>query len=225
MIHCYIAIIKMRTSPGCLPCKRRRKRCDLGKPICIGCQRNFLICAWNTAVENSCGDLASSTRIPTAHGHQEKLNVAQTGRGGTDQGLSYQSFSSTPIAALQAYPNTTLHLILKRPGSQFLFSHFINRTAPAVSTLSQGANPFLQILLPVAMRSDMVLQGILALSGIHCLEEECDSYSQSTWEHYAQALRALKYGLTKFTALDKGLALPLSICTLLFCFMEVQSYF
>lgn len=194
----------MRTSPGCLPCKRRRKRCDLRKPICMACQRNFLICAWTS------GRVTSGEDAATSLAHERSDAVPP------------RSSSSVPIAAPRTYPSNSLDFISKHPNSQFLFSHFIERTAPAVSTLSQGSNPFLQVLLPVALRSDMVLQATLALSGIHHLEEGCHSYSQTTWEHYAQALRSLKYGLTRFAVVDQVLALPLSICTLLFCFMEVH---
>jgi Fungal specific transcription factor domain/Fungal Zn(2)-Cys(6) binuclear cluster domain len=36
----------VRTRTGCLACRRRRKKCDEAKPICIGCLRNQLECTW-----------------------------------------------------------------------------------------------------------------------------------------------------------------------------------
>lgn len=35
-----------RTVTGCLTCRRRKQKCDEQKPICSGCQRNFLQCQW-----------------------------------------------------------------------------------------------------------------------------------------------------------------------------------
>ncbi|OAP64556.1 hypothetical protein AYL99_00528 [Fonsecaea erecta] len=35
-----------RTRTGCLTCRRRRKKCNEEKPLCIGCSRNFLACLW-----------------------------------------------------------------------------------------------------------------------------------------------------------------------------------
>lgn len=68
----------------------------------------------------------------------------------------------------------------------------------------------------------MVLQAVLALSGVHFGEEKSSHHVVATYEHYAQALRSLKYGLTKFVTGQPELALELLVTTLLFCFMEVS---
>ncbi|SCU84136.1 LANO_0C00540g1_1 [Lachancea nothofagi CBS 11611] len=38
--------MKKRSTTGCLTCRRRRKKCDEQKPVCKGCERNFLPCEW-----------------------------------------------------------------------------------------------------------------------------------------------------------------------------------
>lgn len=38
--------VKRRTITGCLTCRRRKKKCDEVKPVCTGCERNFLQCEW-----------------------------------------------------------------------------------------------------------------------------------------------------------------------------------
>ncbi|CAG8002448.1 unnamed protein product [Penicillium salamii] len=35
-----------RSRQGCLPCRRRKKKCDETQPICTACQRNCLGCDW-----------------------------------------------------------------------------------------------------------------------------------------------------------------------------------
>ncbi|KAJ5107160.1 hypothetical protein N7456_003835 [Penicillium angulare] len=35
-----------RSRNGCLCCRRRRKKCDEQKPVCVGCQRNKISCIW-----------------------------------------------------------------------------------------------------------------------------------------------------------------------------------
>ncbi|AET39804.1 Zn(II)2Cys6 transcription factor Ecym_5001 [Eremothecium cymbalariae DBVPG len=37
---------RKRTVTGCLSCRRRKKKCDEQKPVCKGCQRNFIRCQW-----------------------------------------------------------------------------------------------------------------------------------------------------------------------------------
>lgn len=67
----------------------------------------------------------------------------------------------------------------------------------------------------------MVLQAVLALSGVHFERHSPEKHIVATYEHFAQALRSLKYGLTRFVAGQTDLALELSVTTLLFCFIEV----
>jgi hypothetical protein len=82
-------------------------------------------------------------------------------------------------------------------------------------------SPFVKILLPIAAWSDIVLQAVLALSGVHFEAQKSANRVVATYEHFAQALRGLKYGLTKFVSGQTELAMELVVTTLLFCFIEV----
>lgn len=113
-------------------------------------------------------------------------------------------------------------LPLQRPESKFLYEHYVCRTAHFLSVAEKDLNPFLNILLPIAGCSDLVLQAVLALSGVH-LGDQAARYTVATYEHYAQALRAVKHGLTGFVSGQTDLALELLIATLLFCFLEVRN--
>lgn len=209
----------MRTSGGCISCKRRRKKCDLTKPVCRGCQRNFLLCSWdspNLALGTTPGEQQSpSTRRWSTQSPTQQSKAAQT------EVIASLQASMASAARFSRSPNN-LHPALKRPESQFLFTHFLHRTAGVLS-VSKGHNPFVDVLVPVALQSDMVLQALLTLSGVHLLQGGTQCYGAATWEHQAQALRSLKYGVTKFVMSETDLAYSLSICTLIFCFIEVTS--
>ncbi|KAI4716026.1 hypothetical protein E4T48_07771 [Aureobasidium sp. EXF-10727] len=39
---------RTRTDQGCLPCRRKKKRCDLAKPVCVRCRKSIgsVVCEW-----------------------------------------------------------------------------------------------------------------------------------------------------------------------------------
>lgn len=39
---------RLRTTDGCLTCRKRRKRCSMEKPQCRNCSRHSLKCNWST---------------------------------------------------------------------------------------------------------------------------------------------------------------------------------
>lgn len=41
-------IKRVRTCTGCLPCRKRKMKCDEGKPECANCVRSAYICEWTT---------------------------------------------------------------------------------------------------------------------------------------------------------------------------------
>ncbi|KAF9894232.1 hypothetical protein FE257_007734 [Aspergillus nanangensis] len=182
----------MRTSTGCRSCRFRHKKCDLGKPTCAGCQRNQLLCAWDD-------ELASL--------EDQQYNHEWASLGAIVR-------KNNPHIALSPIPS------LRGTKSQSLYAHFVHCTSDAVSTRDVSANPFLQILLPLARHYDMVLEAVLALSGAHCLQKGYQDYAHITWSHYTHALRQVKYGLTRVVE-RRDFATPLTICTLLFAFIEV----
>lgn len=214
----------MRSSPGCLSCKRRRKRCDLTKPVCRGCQRNFLLCSWQSQSLGVEVTPVEKESPPTPQSPQNQTQQSSTDAALTKSKAPMQ-FPVAASAVCLSRPPSNLQSALKCPESQFLFTHFLHCTAGVLSVKSQGPNPFVDVLVPVALQSDMVLQALLTLSGVHLLQKGSHCYDLTIWEHQAQALRSLKYGVTKFVMSEDDLAYSLSICTLIFCFIEVISMF
>ncbi|RFU27501.1 hypothetical protein B7463_g8841, partial [Scytalidium lignicola] len=104
-----------------------------------------------------------------------------------------------------------------------LYEHWINNTANALSALQGHRNAFVTELPKIALQyPNMVLQSLLALSGIHYGNRNRNNnvIRQLTYTHLGQALQALKYGLTKHVSGAENNALPLLVTTLIFCFVE-----
>lgn len=117
--------------------------------------------------------------------------------------------------------------MLKDANSSMLYEHWILDTANALSALQGHRNAFVTELPKIALQyPDMVLQSLLALSGIHyCNRSKNNAIQQLTYTHLAQAIQAVKYGLTKHVSGEDNNALPLLVTTLIFCFIEVCSSF
>ncbi|PKX90085.1 Zn(II)2Cys6 transcription factor [Aspergillus novofumigatus IBT 16806] len=215
----------MRRSNGCIPCKVRRKKCDEAKPSCAACIRNHLICAWND----------SSTR---AHKCTAPATVL---RGRTTR--DYIPYARLlPQSQHRPYPQATteftitpgedphsvvqglgsLHPQLSRDQTGFLYSFFLHKAAQAISIRDKASNPFLHVLAPVAMQSDMVLHSLLAFSGVIYLQSYSQAVAHAVWEQYAQALRSLKHNLTRYAQGRKDLAILLLVTCLLLCASEVS---
>ncbi|KAF5615596.1 C6 zinc finger domain protein [Fusarium tjaetaba] len=201
---------------GCVTCRHRRKKCDQRKPTCKACERNILICVYP---QNAVGDAGPSHKTTAAELQESRTSLVKTSpsshilsssRGNEDRRNSLQQLRRTPNQILS----------LTRPESSFLHDHYLNRTARMLSATYTGQNPFVKVLLPLAAWSDMILQGVLALSGVHFESQKPANHLVATYEHLAQALRGLKYGLTRFVSGQTDLALELLVTTLLFCFIE-----
>lgn len=237
-----------RTRTGCLPCRLRRKKCEEQKPICIGCQRNHLLCSW-PATESS--DLATTakekvTDLALSQSARHWMKELASGRGVSSQVISKtrdceessderkegETFEKDPCdsrksrGALSDNIDFTRILPLIRcrvtsSASATLLSHYINSTALRISGRIHPKNPYLTEILPVALADDGVLHTILALSGAHLTyrSSEFDYHSRS---HYAVAVRSTKHQLRKWGELDVKEAMVLLTAILFLCLHEVR---
>jgi hypothetical protein len=79
-----------------------------------------------------------------------------------------------------------------------LLDHYLKDTANRLTCLQDSANPFLNTLLPVALGDELLMNTILALSGVHLMQRlpEINSSLQSlTWSSYTSALKQLRIAL------------------------------
>ncbi|KAK3997957.1 C6 zinc finger domain protein [Cladorrhinum sp. PSN332] len=206
-----ITSLRLLRCKGCFTCRKRKKKCDERNPICLACDRNSLICVYPTPPQEQ----------PESHGH---------GHGDIKVQPWPVSSSSTPLTSstllrLHAQPPLSVPLLLqKRPGSKFLYDHYLHRTARSISVLPTSCNPFVNILVPIATEFEPALHAVLALSGIHYAAES--RHVEAPWmtaahEHCVLGLRALKFELTKFAAGKKDSAFGILVTILVFCLIEI----
>lgn len=73
----------------------------------------------------------------------------------------------------------------------------------------------------MAMSNDLILNGLLACSGIHYADLAGLPVDESTWVHYGQAIQAQKFGLTRLAQGQTEVLVPLLVTAVLLCIVEV----
>lgn len=102
-------------------------------------------------------------------------------------------------------------------GERHLLNHFLSAVSRALVVAEDKDNPFLRIIVPMALENDMVRHSLMALSASH-LSAVYPSYMEAMLLHRSLALKALKSGLT-----DRRLFAWALAATLLLCLCEVSS--
>ncbi|KAE8376067.1 fungal-specific transcription factor domain-containing protein [Aspergillus bertholletiae] len=186
-----------RTKSGCLSCRVRHTKCDGSRPICGGCVRNHLLCAWPN----------SGKAITTS---------ASAGSGRPTQPQNATSLCClSPNRALSLWPR--LH---GRLGEQRLLHHYIERSAKRLVINNVISNPFLAYILPLAEQHDGFLHVVFAISASHLSYEDQPSRSVAL-SHYGVALRAVKYLITDHGSGYRRNSLLIVILLLALCNFEV----
>lgn len=74
----------------------------------------------------------------------------------------------------------------------------------------------------MAMSNDLVLNGLLAFSGIHYADQTGIPVDEVTWLHYGQTVQGEKFGLTLLAQGRKEALVPLLVTAMLLCIVEVR---
>ena len=126
--------------------------------------------------------------------------------------------------ALRLNPQSfTENGLLRDPASRILFEHYLHRTHKIMAVCKGSRTPFVHELVPIAMSSRLVLNGLLAFSGIHYGDLIGGVNQEITWVHYGQAIQGLKYGLTQYMHGKSDDILSLVITTTILCIAEVSA--
>jgi hypothetical protein len=233
---------KPSSAPGCLKCRMRKKKCDGRRPTCLGCERNVLLCNWPDEGESSSIVVTEHRRLSSSHLQYAQSSSTSCSSSRSSSTACAVTSRASSIPSTEAHPAPSLlntswmkildqpalcRRILKDPNSSMLYEHWIRDTANALSALQGSRNAFVTELPKIALQyPDMVLQSLLALSGVHyCNRSKNNVIQQLTYTHLAQAIQAMKYGLTKLVSGEDNNALPLLVTTLIFCFIEVRPSF
>ncbi|KAJ5122117.1 hypothetical protein N7448_003248 [Penicillium atrosanguineum] len=189
-----------RSRQGCFSCRRRKKKCDEVKPICTACLRNSLGCTWP--------EFSFSP-------HEASVEVGST-RQKTRARSQYGPKSDTWALALTNAPSKLLTLTIPAAPSNFalpgvvssgsgtwrLLDHYLKDTANRLACLQDSQNPFLHTILPAALNDELLMNAILALSGVHLMQRvpQLDLNVQSlASSSYTRALKQLRVALSDLT--------------------------
>jgi hypothetical protein len=174
-----------RSRLGCLPCRRRKKKCDEAKPTCTACQRNCIGCFWPSLFEKE--------NVESGLGFGQNVRFAQS-----------SAMANAAAIASAEIPVSLFPLVL--PGSVSsagetwrILHHYLNDTANRLVCLQDSENPFLYTIFPAALNDELLMHSILALAGVHLmrrLPQYSSSIQSSTCQSYIRALKSLRVDLS-----------------------------
>lgn len=184
-------------SSDCRTCKQRRITCDRAIPACRKCGTRSLECPgyglrlrWvqGPAVRGYQTALSLSTKEPF---HEHALQSAhQLGIDliGDDLGRLHSSQSSLPV--LESYDDTS---------SRHLLYHYARIVAPQMVWVDSAHNPFVTVMIPLALQSPALMMSILSISAGDLWlrtnrvsltpSQHWQSYQERAFKHLAQYLK------------------------------------
>lgn len=185
-----------RRKTGCLPCRRRKKKCDETHPHCTSCKRNNLKCEWS-----------DKPNIPVAN----KVSSSESTPFAIDSLLSIRSGQACELTPdsfqlLEHYTGVTAPQL------------------PAYIQ-NQMRNPFINYILPVAFEDDLLMHAVLAVSGAHLSHKlpRATSLELATHKHYSYVLRRLQSEILQCFSGDTTRVIRLLLVPAFLCLYEVRS--
>lgn len=149
--------VNPRTRTGCLPCRRRKKKCDEAKPQCRACARNKLQCNWPPHIVRIFGlDAEQTHHSDDLHTHKGFGSPIEAQSSVNNTQLPIPSAASTikkPFAILEGAEHQTcereksvafwlleansflrtMRSGMLLPESPMLLSHYLEDTAPKLA--------------------------------------------------------------------------------------------
>jgi hypothetical protein len=224
---------RKRDHTGCIGCRLRRKKCSGERPRCTNCVRNCILCTWPEPGNSKHAELLKRTN-PTRQ-RKRSVDTPQTPRRGSSfrtsvspqcEGDNATSSSELAMVSLAlGLPALDVHLLpvkMKSPGSRRLFDYYLHRANKVMAICQGTSNPFVSVLIPMALSNDSILDSLLACSGIHYAHLTGVPADETTWVHYGQAIQAQKFGLTSLVQGRDDVILPLLVTAMLLCIVEVR---
>ena len=236
-----------RVRTGCFTCRRRKKKCNEAKPVCAGCARNKLTCAWPTFLpgpsnspsrsllgenEQQQQSSSSSPRSPDSSVYPElvepvPLTDLQPGSGGrlgpvrSSGGGGIFESAADGDDGMGVLPRSLSMLPGYGPECFQLLNHYLTTTADCMTNGSTPVNPFLVQVVPLAFSSDLLLQLVLTQSAAHRAFRSKRDVDDMANNHYTKALRLFRQEVTDFIDGKGSNPLLLTVGALMMCFTEV----
>ncbi|CAI7578012.1 unnamed protein product [Penicillium manginii] len=183
-----------RERTGCLTCRQRKKRCDLGYPVCRECVRLNYKCKWE------------EPRSVVKDNHNAKSVVLSKDK----ENSPFRLFNN---------PDPVLfwvdeHADCTSPSSRRHFLRYYTQTFTHLLTTNIENNSFLSVFLPMAMHSPPLLNTLIAWSSAH-LSLRDHSFQQVAIQNRCGALSDLRGALESDpTNIEANLAMSLVLCSL-----------
>lgn len=195
---------------GCFTCRKRRKRCDEIRPICIGCERNHLICQWpsakHTGHASENGEADVSQKTSSSYEFSPRDNPPA-------YGINHPFMRS--IRSVQVLPP-----VFK--GNTYLLDHYSSFTAKRMAGKEVLENPFLSYNMQIALENELMQHAIIAISSSHLLYSDSRQAAISQ-AHYAIVLRGIKHAVTRWRTFTKREKYGLLAVVLAVCWFEVKA--
>ncbi|TVY72339.1 Transcriptional activator protein UGA3 [Fusarium oxysporum f. sp. cubense] len=177
-----------RSRTGCLNCRHRKKKCSEEKPQCRRCSRNDLHCAWPQDVNEKAITPPPLPKNPIASADERPSpDVGGPSPSSSEVAHTTSIWNGPSGSFLDSRRSCTL----KRE-SLLLLQHYITTTASMLPMPLKG-NPFLSEIIPIASVDDMVMHGVLVISGAHMNFGNMSSgpIGEATLDHYSTLIRQL----------------------------------
>lgn len=172
---------RVRSKKGCLTCRRRRKKCDEQKPICVACQRNRLECSWPEEANEHVSSPESSSRMPRGF-PEESRDV-------------HDDLFMDIFRAACAQPRPRMHPELFFQISENLH-HYLDHTSKTLEALTTDAfRPvWTGVVLQDAKAFPFVMNSLDALASLH----RASIYPSNSPEHTDRALQSRSAAISEF---------------------------
>ncbi|KAH8879161.1 hypothetical protein GQ53DRAFT_672670 [Thozetella sp. PMI_491] len=152
---------------GCFECKRRKIKCDEGKPVCAGCIKRETTCtypdeiiSWPPQQENE--QRSSSSLRPEPRDWGPTSAPSPQGSSTKPSALGDSAPASFPAETVASLGETSAaRLGVFDMEDMTLWHHFIKSTAETISS------PWGEELPQLALSCDYLLHGILAAAALH----------------------------------------------------------
>jgi hypothetical protein len=168
-----------RCKTGCQTCRKRKKKCDEGKPTCFQCQKNNVVC----------------------EGYAPKERW-KSGREREAEETARKFKFEIPIELPILIDGVETDL------DRRLLSHFIENASRVLSLHGDKRNPFTTVIVPLAYAHRGLMHSVLCLSSSHLSSLEPDGgFQERQIYHFNWASKILRLELAR--PVDEGEAGPL----------------
>ncbi|KAL1969319.1 hypothetical protein VTN77DRAFT_9511 [Rasamsonia byssochlamydoides] len=225
---------------GCLTCKRRKLRCPENKPICERCWNDNKPCSYaiqlqweddsrkrgikhgrSTRVADATTTASTWIGLPIAGKVRHFLNTSacdvEDGMVATTALSSSwsQSLLFAQKPTLSAWPRAYPTLSLDDDGRDaYLFDYYWQYVCENMTLVDGSFNTFRQLILPLALSSESVMQMVLALGALSLNAAGRDGLYTIALRHKHRSMQLLRRHIarTETAANDQNLVVILMLC-------------